>query len=253
MSENTHARPVRIAILTLGAVLVAVALSGCSTDGGQSTGPTFDVRISDPGDTGPLALGQVMFGQAAFTPSVDGAVSGALAPAELIEVETGAWIGNAVDAGAGDTVAITLPGEDDIPAGTYAHVEQAFLNATEAPDCQVNASTDAMVSVTVFEFLSVPGLVAYTVDGLTGATLSDTPLDLTEPIPNGTRLYTWIHSDGAVDVTFSGGDCSNLAADLRLEAGWNFAAWVYDDATSTATLVDVEQPESMVATIEDIP
>lgn len=252
MPQRFVSRHVRSLSLGVGALLLVLALSACSTGGDPLTGPSFEVQVTDPADLGTVALAQVMVGESILTPSLEPAIRDALAPTELFEVEPDLWLGEAVDAIAGATIEVTLPTEAELPAGTFASVEEAFLNAVVPPDCAVDASADATVSLSVFGGLTVPGLAAYTFDGSTAfayAALSDEAIDPTVAPPDGTRFYTWIHSDGATDVTFIGAGCVDFQADLSLVAGWNFAAWVYDSAGPTLTLTNVDAPESLVATV----
>ncbi len=217
---------------------------------------SFDAEVADPGGIGVFALAHVMIGVDAFSmAALEGSSTDELSPAELIEVETDFWLGNAVDAAAGSTVEIVLPTEEELPSGTRTNVGSAFPqvdDASVAPDCQVDATpSSALVTVTAVEGVTIPGLVAYAADGLTIAILSDA--EVPDPIApaDGTRFYTWISSDSDVEVAFTGTDCGPFAADLSLEPGWNFAAWVFDDTDSTYTLVNVERPDTLVATVID--
>jgi hypothetical protein len=233
--------------LVASAALALATLVACSSagDGGGTARPSFDVTVADPDDSAPVALSQTLVDGAALSTMT-------LTSQSFTEVEGGLWVGNSVDAGAGDTVTVTLPPEDEIPADALTTVEDAFLNATEAPDCSVQASSSsAEVSYNLFQLLVVPGLVAFTPDGLTPTVLSDAALDVdaTDPPSDGTRFYTWIYADSAVDVGFTGSDCNGNDADLSLEAGWNMAAWVVGAGGTEFTLRDVAVPQQVTATV----
>lgn len=243
------------------ALFAAAALTSCSTGPATPSEVAFDVEVAAPSGGTVLALAQIMVGEAPFsTTALSDASRDALAPSALTEIETGIWLGNVVDATVGSTVEVTLPAADDVPAGTRASASQAFLNATNANDCQVDASDPAaLVTVSGFEGITYPGLLAYTVDALRLAVLSDAsiadPTALTDgTLADGTRIYSWLYSDADVDVGFSGADCGfggdvSFDADLSLEAGLNTVAWVFDAATSTYVLTDVEFPDTLVASV----
>lgn len=244
-------RPFRSFGLLFGGLVLAMVLGACSGGGQVDADVSFDVTVADPEDAGVFALAQLMVGADAFgVTAVEGAAAGQLAPAGLTEVEPDIWLGNVVDASAGSTVEIVLPTEEELPPETLANVANAFPQTDAAADCQVDATTStAVVTVSVFDFLTAPGLVSYGGAGLDLVLLSDSEVDLTATIPDGTRFYTWIHSDSAVDVGFSGSDCDGFAADLSLDQGWNVAAWVVDDTEGSVTLVNVERPDALVATV----
>lgn len=245
----------RLASTTAAALVAIGSLVACSSGGEVATGTTFDVQVVDPDGANPFALSQVLVGTSALTVTIEEAAStstAALTTADLVEVDTGLWLGNTVDAQAGATAQVVLPATDEIPAGALANVEQAFLNATNAPDCSVVASpASAVLTAVVFEGFAAPGLVAMTGLGeLAPVYLSDATVDSSATTaPDGLRIYTWIHSDSAVDVTFDGTDCDGFDADLSLATGWNTAAWVYDAATTGWTLVDAEAPDPMIGTV----
>lgn len=231
----------RLAASTAVVIVAVGSLVACSSGAEVAIGTTFDVQVVDPDAASPFALSQLMVGTSILTPTtVEDAASAsastaALAPADLVEVDTGLWLGNTVDARAGATVEIELSAEEDIPAGALANVGQAFMNVTDAPDCSVVASSASAVLTTVlFEGYAAPGLVAMTGFGeLVPVYLGDATVDPAAPTPpDGLRIYTWIHSDSAVDVSFAGTDCGALDVDLSLATGWNAAAWVFDAATS---------------------
>jgi hypothetical protein len=231
-------RTLSIAASALLALGLLVACSS-TTNGGATAGPSFDVLVADPEGADPLTLSQVM---------VDGAT---LAPSALSEIESGLWFGNTVDATAGSTATVTLPSEGELPGAVRTNVENAFLNAEGAPDCSVQATTaSANVTYTLFQLLAAPGLAALTPEeGLAVALMSDSELDVDGSLADGTRIYTWIWADSATDVTFTGSDCDGFDAELRLEAGWNTAAWVVGGGGTTFTLQDVTMPEPITATV----
>lgn len=247
----------RLASRTVVAIVAVGSLVACSSGAEVAPGTTFDVQVVDPDGASPFALSQLMIGTSILTTTAEDAASApastaALAPADLVEVDTGLWLGNTVDARAGATVEVELPAEEDIPAGALANVGQAFVNATDAPDCSVVASSASSVLTTVlFEGYTAPGLVAVTGFGeLAPVYLGDATIDASAATPpDGLRIYTWIHSDSAVDVSFAGTDCGDLDVDLSLTTGWNTAAWVFDAATSGWTLVEAEAPDPIVGTV----
>lgn len=255
----SHSKPDRAVgrrrlVVALAGALATLVLAACSTGGGVGANTTVDVRIVDPEGVRPYAVSQIMAGASITSLATydDGAAPSALAPAGFVEVQTGLWLGNTVDASAGATVEIALPNEDEIPSGTLANADQAFVNATVAPDCTVVASDPTVQLTTVlFESFAVPGLVASAgVVGLAPVFLSDASFDPdAATLPDGLRIYTWIHADGDVDVTFDGADCDGFDADVNLTSGWNVEAWVYDSGTTGWTLSDAEAPETLVGTV----
>lgn len=248
----------RLAFRTAVAIVAVGSLVACSTGAEVATGTTFDVQVVDPDGANPFALSQLMIGTSILTPTTVADVASApastaaLVPADLVEVDTGLWLGNTVDARAGATVEVELPAAEDIPAGALANVGQAFVNATDAPDCSVVASSaSAVVTTVLFEGFAAPGLVAVNgLGSLAPVYLGDATIDASAPTPpDGLRIYTWIHSDSAVDVSFTGTDCGGLDADVSLTTGWNTAVWVFDAAASVWTLVEAEAPDPIVGTV----
>jgi len=244
---------IRIASVTAAALVAVGSLVACSSGSEVTAGTSFDVEISDPDGASPFAVSQLMVGTSVgATSATEAASTPGLATANLVEVDNGVWIGNTIDAQAGATVEVALPAEDEIPAGTLANVERAFINATQAADCSVVASpSSAVVTTVLFEGYAAPGLVAIGGFGEAAALyLSDATVDPSSgTLPDGMRIYTWIHSDISVDVTFVGTDCGMADADLSLSAGWNSAAWVFDAGTSGWTLENVDAPDVFVGTV----
>jgi hypothetical protein len=140
----------RSTVLVASVLLILGSLVACSASDGASAGATFDVAVADPDGVQPAALTQVM---------VDG---GVLSPADLVEIDDGVWLGNTVDASARQTVTVSLPSGEELPAGLLANVASAFVNTTAAPDCDVQATpSTARVSHVFFELVVAPGVAAF--------------------------------------------------------------------------------------------
>lgn len=220
---------------------------------------SFDVDVVDPDGAGVYGLAQVMV-NASTLATLDAQdaldqTSADLAPAGFANLEDILYIGYGVDAAAGGTVEIALPPADELPAAASTQVTSAFPTVTHTADCAVQASGPANTSIAFFEMLVAPGLVANTANGgFAVALLSDAQIDV-EAVPDGTRLYSWMHSDAEVDVAFAGTGCetAGLSANLSLEAGWNTVAYVTSDGGASLSLENAEIPETVVATVVATP
>lgn len=236
---------------------IALTLSACATGPSVPAVPTFDVVLDDPGDAGVFAVGLLMISPAGLSSlstealPAPSSASPELATSELVEVETGVFFGDLVEITDGGTAEASLPAASEIPAATIVPVGQAFLNATEAPDCAVDAEpATADVTTVVFEFLTIPGFVATAFDGAAVALATEAPIDVLTFPEDGDRVLGWAYAEEAVELSFTGGDCGPVVVeDVALGQGWNTLAWTYDLVDDTFTLSVIDGPDTVYLTV----
>lgn len=175
---------------------------------------TFDV-----GQPEALAVGFVML-EASFVAT---AAPGDLAGASLVEVVEGVWMGNVAPVDAAGGFRVVLPAAADVPAATLEPLDEAVWNFVQDA-CTVEAApAGARGSVTLFEGIVVPGLVALTTEGSFLALASDVAFDGGGGLADLDGSYQgWIYVDRDASLAASGCD---YTADLTLEEGWNQLAW----------------------------
>lgn len=148
---------------------------------------------------------------------------------ELIEVGPDVFAGEFALVGADGAFSVPLPAAADVPAATLVPLADAVANFSA---CTVDASPlAAEATFTVFEGVTVPGLIALTSEGTFLMYATDAELDPDAMGFEGTA-YGWMFVDRDAQLSTSG--CA-YEADLELSEGWNQLAW-----TSVASTVMVE-------------
>lgn len=234
-------------LLSLVAVSATLVLSACATAPTAAT-VSFDAVVV-PGDGETASIFGVSFwmfdADVAFAPS---RLPAALAPADVVEIEPGIHVFDVTLAASGDTVALALPTEDEIPAGTMVPAADAFYNAVDGSDCTIVADpASAHASSVLFEFVSLPGFVAVAAEGLGYVLATDDPI-VGDPSPptDGDAYYGWIFADAPVTISFGGSDCSGLVAPgLDLASGWNTLLFTYDSADGVFVVTQTTTPATL--------
>ncbi len=172
-------------------------------------------------------------------------------PTSFTDLGNGVFLGPLAPVGPEGAVAVTLPAPSDVPTDALTGADDLFgAYLEEAPDCALEAG-DPTVQVTplVLSFITFPGVILSTVDGIAPAALTDSP---TNPIsgPEGpsesTDLFTYLYADGPTSIATTGTDCSTplilapVTFDLELKEGWNLVR--------IALAFEGEAPESVTIT-----
>lgn len=246
--------PVRRSLIAL-VISLGVVLGGCATEPTVPT-PDFQALLTDvSGANDVFGVGTLLIDVSSLGPvSTAGSVLAAdteaqLAPADFVDAGNGLLFGDLVEAADGDTVDLVLPTVETIPAAALSPVEEAFVNATETPDCDV-AATPSTASVTgvAFEGFAFPGFFGFGVDGLLATVASEMSLDLGGTFPDeGDTVLSWAYADSAVVVDFVGLGCDLVVQNVALAEGWNTLQWTFTnvaDPTDTITLSVIDQPDA---------
>jgi hypothetical protein len=227
-----RAHPVRLPLVF---VVLSVALAACGTpappapNAPSADGATYVLDLAAPDA---IAVGLVMAAPGAFPADVSAAELIQIAPdvfaGEFVLVEDGAF-------------SVRLPDAADVPAATLVPLADAVLNFES---CTVDASPlAAEASLTLFEGVTIPGLMALTTMGTALMIASDVELDGGLMAFEGT-LYGWIYVDRDAHLSTSG--CA-YEADLTLAEGWNQLAWTQDEAGFTVEVVEATDVFAAVA------
>ena len=180
--------------LVVLAVVLAVALAACGAPTVEPPGPMTVSGTVVTNGSPVLGTGLVFFDAAAV-------VSGAVAPAAILELDAGVYVGplTAVD---DDQFTIELPDGDDLPAAALAVAASAFYNIDGVPDCDVVADVPtALITEFAVGFGTLPGAYAVSADaGFTLAYVADAAIDFTAPTKSRRRSADAPSSPGSTRV-----------------------------------------------------
>ncbi len=220
-------------LLVLAAL--AVVLAACSTppptapDEPSVDGSTYALYDAAPEA---IAVGFVMLAPEFLAAGVSAA--------ELAELAPGVFAGEFVVVAGDGTFSVPLPAAADIPAATLVPLADAVTNFG---GCTVDASPlAAEASVTLFEGLSIPGLLAVTAEGT--ALMFAAEAELESEAEFDATFYGWIFVDR--DATLSATGC-DVEADLELTEGWNQLAWSQVELTTFVEVVPATEVFAAVA------
>ena len=203
----------------------AAVLAGCGApapvpDAPSADGTTYTLFAEAPDA---IAVGLVM-----LAPEF---LSIAASTAELIEIVPFVYAGAFVVVDADGAFSVPLPAADDVPASVMTPLADAVVNFAA---CTVDASPPAArASVTLFEGVTIPGLLAATAEGTALMRATDVERDPDVVEFDGTT-YGWMFVDRDAQLGVSG--CP-YEADLELAEGWNQLAWTDDGATIAVAVV----------------
>ena len=210
----------------LGLVLV---LAACSA---PTPVPPVDTAFSVPGtvyteffDPDLVPIGVSLF---LIRDDVIGSMS--VDTSSFVEVFDTFFVGPISPVAADGSFELVFPDGDDVPAATMVPADDFAANARGFAACEVAASNAAAsVTVTVWEFVSVPGMFTFSVEGAAPMAIFTEPIDTDDPPdPSELAFVTWVYADADVDVA-TGAGCAEasfeLIVDVSLEAGWNQLEW----------------------------
>jgi hypothetical protein len=212
-------RLVRLAVLTLGLLLAACGQTP-PADGAATISGTI-VTSESPNPV--LAVG------IAIAEYVEG---GGVFGLGLVEVAEHVFVGGVTPVALDGSFTMVLPSADDVEALDLAPAALFVDNANEIVGCTLDASDPAaLVTPTMFSFLTAPSLTFFSTDGGGLALATSDPVDPVEgPLPT-TRFLTWVYADRRVAVATPDGGCVGveyvLEVDVQLERGWNQLGWAY--------------------------
>lgn len=238
-------------------VAFVLALAGAHGLAQSLAPPEFDVTLID-GESSSRTFGvftaMLDVTAAGSRDSVDGDLPAAdgQAVTDFVGITGGFYIGRLVSAGHADTFRLSLPSFDAIPAATLTPVENAFFNATDAPDCAVSATPDDVLvtSIALSIGFGSPGFIAVGFDGAQPTIVVERPLPDPSGFPEeGATLLSWTYAEAPVVVDFTGSDCNGFVVEsVALEPGWNTLAWTFTNVVGrppTATLDVVDAPDAI--------
>lgn len=163
--------------------------------------------------------------------------SDALGPAAVVEIAPGFYSGPVSSMLDDDTLVVTLPPFSDLPATVFSPADEFLYNLESITDCTLDASSaSAEVTMTAFEFITIPGVGLWTTAGMMFGVAASAQLDFSSPPPPEVladlEIYTWLYATEAVSVTTVGAGCSSgpysMAVDVDLVEGWNQVAWTLE-------------------------
>jgi len=215
--------PMLISALVLVLTVVACTRPTVPVDTSYSVRGTAYTDHIDPSPV-PLGVSLFLINDDVFS-------SALVAPNSFIALNDEFFVGPISPVGADGHFDLVFPDGDDIPESTMTSAADFVVNARAIGTCTITAS-DAAASVTtaLFEFVSVPGLVMYSVEGAALSFITTEPIAFDDPeVSEADYEYvTWVYADRAVNVS-TGAGCSEgsfeVSVEVALQAGWNQLVW----------------------------